>query len=61
MSNEDLHLDFAKKTAKMRDLQKIYFKNRNGANLARAKAAEKEVDDFLKIYHPVVNTQATIF
>jgi hypothetical protein len=39
--------DFISKVRKMRDLQKLYFKDRLHGQLALAKAAEKDVDQAL--------------
>jgi hypothetical protein len=41
--------DFIAKVAKMRQLQKQYFKSRDGLILQACKKVEREVDDFLSI------------
>lgn len=50
------------KVTKMRELQKRYLKERDPLTLRAAKAAEKEVDEIIKIHAVAKNdTQKSLF
>lgn len=46
----DIRRDIAQKAMRVRELQKIYFRNRSQEILIKSKEAEKELDELLEIY-----------